>query len=311
MVFTRRSVLGGIGVALAGSTAFGSEIGAALDGITRAAVTGDGIGLAFAFDDDASFKGLSDSVRLQHVSSVESRGQADDGDVLHISSLPPGNPDPEGSPSPFVTSDYGLSLVNVASRGLTMADLAATDGGEGAAASGGISYDWYVTEQDVVGVDTDHEQVGVGPDEVWFVLQNGDGATPEMSGNDALSAVVEGKATAVFGTKYADAGAGEWHTRAVHEELRGDDAVTWRKLSVSDRSFTDVEGPLLESVGDATILAVGVGRGDPYWGPSVLDTFYRNLQVEDESYTLPATNLAGRGNSIGGGGSGQGQNDDT
>ncbi|WP_436926745.1 hypothetical protein [Halosimplex amylolyticum] len=248
-----------------------------------------------------------------------------------------------------VTFDYGISVVNVRNRGLTVSDLfeyrasdekgtgvsgttgtTTTDHPEGTdteteSVEAGIAYDWYVTDDDVTGVGTDHEKRGVGPDEAWLLLKptgseeettvaegetttsttdtddedtpttgaGGDGTVGERGEASTGTAkpdpsVVDGL-TPVFRTMYADKGTNEWHTRKVTDEFRDIEGPPWKRFSKKNRKFVRIGFDLLDAYGDATVHAVGVGRGDPLYGPSKLDTYYSDLYVNGERYELPTT----------------------
>lgn len=286
MVHTRRTVLGSIGAAAVGYGVVGSVMGTGNQGGQGGGAGGAAPGLALPIEvgPGGDFGGLSDVVTIDRVASVQGQGvgQAQGGDIVRITTVRQG--------STQSTNDYGLSIAEVEDEDLTLAELVPPEG-----TTGGVTYEWQVTEEDVVGVGTDHEQSGVGPDEVWFVLQNGDGPMPSMEEDEVMAALATGRVRAVFGTMYADEGTGEWHTRNVGGELRDEGETTWRELSVPQGGFTELDEPILDAFGDTAVIGVGVGRGDPFYGPSVLDTYYRNLRVNDQAYELPTIPGPGQG----------------
>lgn len=72
----------------------------------------------------------------------------------------------------------------------------------------------------------------------------------------------------------------------------------WKELSTAARNFVHLEDNILETYGDTRVVGVGISRGDPYWRPSTLDTYYRNLYANGERYRPPATlQLGGPGRS--------------
>lgn len=291
----RRSVLRGIGGVFMGGTvlsALSSSVAAATN-TRRSGSSSNEIALAASFDEDQQFRGLSTVVRVESVADpADDEGGADD--VLSITSLPAEDEDSDDAAS-AVVFDYGVSVVDLQDRGLTVDDLAAYEG-EDDESDGGFAYDWWSTDEDVVGVDTDHEQSGVGPDEAWLVLEDPDAETAGDGRDSGLGRLVSGQLTPVFRTMYADEGTGEWHTRTVSDELEENESPSWRELSVDDRAFVDLDDGLVDTYGDARVVGVGVGRGDPFWGPSVLDTYYRNLRVAGEAYAFPvADGGPGRG----------------
>jgi hypothetical protein len=286
----------------------------------------DGLGAAIGVGTDQSLNGFSDTVTLETVRDPfrESGNQEQSGDnrgrVLHITSLStedgPGEgrgsdesdnaenannddgdddgDETEGEAEP--TYDIGISLVNISERGLTIQDIADYDGGEADSGQGtpdaGFAYDWAATERDVVGVNTDHQGLG-SPDDVWFFLDD----SPEAEETDVSdrSGPFFTNAKPVFRTSYADRDDAasqdtteweyeEWNTRTVTEEF---EAHGWKELSLQERNFVRVEDNILETYGDTQVVGVGISRGDPFWGPSVLDTYYRNLHVNGERYRFP------------------------
>ncbi len=289
----------------------------------------------------------------------QGRGNREDG-VVRITSLPKAEDTDDGgdedeqeetsddsreqNDDEAVTFDYGISVVNVRNRNLTVRDIYEyePDGDEGRSENedrgddeedngdeadgtesddeadedteqvdSGFVYDWLVTDEDVTGVGTDHEMESVGPDEAWLLLQTGETEetetatdTPTDDPNDGTEtgtpepepSVVDGF-TLVFRTMYADREPGAWHTRTVTDEFRGIDDQPWKRFSQETYEFVPVGFDLLEAYGDATVHAVGVGRGDPFYGPSKLDTYYRDLFLNGERYDLPVTYATDRGRS--------------
>ena len=266
--------------------------GAAFSGLSAATTartdqqrksSSDGTSLAVDIGENQQFQGLSTAIRVESVADPGGDGQ-DDEEVLHITSLPDDGNESGDSDSGAVF-DYGVSVVDLQDRELTVEDLATYEGDDGS--DGGFVYDWWVTDEDVVGVDTDHEQSGVGPDEAWLVLENPDTKKSGNGRGSGLGRLMSGQVLPVFRTMYADEGTGAWHTRTVSDEFEESEGPVWRALSVDDRAFVDLDSSLVEAYGDSRVVGVGVGRGDPFWGPSVLDTYYRNLQVAGETYAFP------------------------
>lgn len=269
MVFTRRSFVASVGSGLTVGGLF-SELGGG--GLGRLLPPIDSVGVAIAVGDDRRFRGRSNTVTLESVADpfTEQTGgkEKSGGDVLHITA------DDAGP-----TSDIGLSILDVRDRGLTVADIEE------------FSYEWAATEDDVVGVGTDHERVG-SPDDVWFFLE------PDAKQSRGRGRLSFTDTTPVFRTQYGDGGDPEaftehdqWHTRDVTAEF---DARGWKQLSVDNREFDRLDSNIRETYGDATVLGVGISRGDPFWGPSTLDSYYRNLTLAGEAYTLPTTFNVGR-----------------
>lgn len=153
------------------------------------------------------------------------------------------------------TLDYGFSLVAVRRQGLTVADIES------------FTYEWLVTADNTIGPD----RAGEGPDEVWLIL-----------GGSAVRGRRE-----VFRTLNTPEGTETWHTRAVHDELSGLERSPWKELSEEERDFVEVGPDLVDAYGDADVLGVGIGRGDPVMGPSTLDAYYRDLELNGEAYALP------------------------
>lgn len=321
MPFTRRSVL----IGAAGLTTLGtvvSEAGPALFGTIPAS---RGIGVAIGVDDAQEFRGLSQTVTLEHVrdpwegpgnqgeSENAGGGQNDERgddqgngtdrgrgneDVLHVTSLgsdTPGNaPETDEEAEANPTFDIALSLIDVSDRELLVSDIADYDGEQP-----GFVYDWSATEADVVGVGTDHEGVG-SPDDVWFFL---DSDPDSVGGPTGESWPQFADATAVFRTMYADRnddaggfaedwGYEEWNTRDVTAEF---DAPGWKALDLDGRRFVRLDEGFVDAYGDASVIGVGISRGDPYYGPSVLDSYYRDLSLAGERYELPTTVDLGNG----------------
>jgi hypothetical protein len=219
--------------------------------------------------------------------------------VLHVTSLgsdaSPGNaPESDDAAEADPTFDIALSLIDVSDRELLLSDIADYDGDQP-----GFVYDWSATEADVVGVGTDHEGVG-SPDDVWFFLDSNPGSVDASTGEPWAQFA---DATAVFRTMYADrnedpGGFAEgweyeaWNTRDVTAEF---DASGWKALDLDGRRFVRLEEGLVDAYGDASVIGVGISRGDPYYGPSVLDSYYRDLSLAGEDYELPTTIEFGNG----------------
>jgi hypothetical protein len=230
----------------------------------------DGVGVAIDVGDDQGFKGRSNTVTLETVEDpfADQNGNNEHDDVLHITS---GDEDP--------TKDIAMSLLDVRDRDLTVADI------------DDFTYEWAATERDVVGVGTDHEKVG-SPDDVWFFLNAG-------AGTQGNSRSFFRNATPVFRTLYGneDDKPGEfmeysqWNTRDITEEF---DAHGWKEFSAEQREFTRLDENILETYGETRVLGVGISRGDPFYGPSVLDSYYRNLSLAGEEYTFPTKFDMGR-----------------
>lgn len=309
---TRRTLLKGIGgVAVAGVAiqAFQASTvpttGQVLGRILEENVF-EGAGAAAAVDitDDLSLDGFSNDVSIRAVSDPANPGQGRGGrdDVVHITSIPEkrgdGDDGRDSSQQERLTYDYGISLANVESQRLTVDELASSDGG--------FSYDWRVTNDDIVGVSNDHQQRGVGPDEAWLVLQEPVDDEDERQSDSKRhesglrARGLEDVPRFIFRTMYEDAGTGQWNTRTVSDELDESNGQ-WREADVGGQRFSDLSQSPLDKYGDYVVRAVGIGRGDPFWGPSVLDTFYSNLEVGGQTYPLPVTADAsqrrpGRGN---------------
>lgn len=309
MSFTRRSVLvGTAGVFSTGTLT--SRL--STQALARSPVDPGGVGVAIGVGDDQTLDGLSDTVTIERVPDPfrgdgnQGNGQGGGGgQVLRITSRPQergrgnGNQgNDESDEEPEHTFDIGISLINVEDRDLTVADIAhyeRDDGGGGQdAPDAGMAYDWAATEADVVGLDTEHEGVG-SPDDVWFFLD--DSSETDGDAVDDRSGPFFTNAKPVFRTSYADRDEAasqdtrdwayeEWNTRTVTDEF---EAHGWKELSTAARNFVHLEDNIVESYGDTRVVGVGISRGDPYWGPSTLDTYYRNLYVNGERYRLPAT----------------------
>lgn len=310
MGLMRRDVLIGAGGVVTTGSLF-SKLGKT----ARAQVTSriDGIGVTIGFDGQ-TITGLSDTVTIEtledpfqpdqpgkspaEASNNSESSPANDsgrgnssqsegnnrGDVLHVTSVAD-----DSSAESGVTFDIAMSIINVSKRELTVSDIADYDGDRP-----GLAYDWAATETDVMGVDTNHEGVG-SPDDVWFFLD-------ETAEDDATRTDQSGPfftdSTPVFRTMYADqtgesddtATAGweynQWNTRTVTDEFEADG---WKELSLEQQSFAHLDDNLLETYGDASVVGVGISRGDPYYGPSVLDSYYRNLHLNGEQYSFPAS----------------------
>ncbi|QLH81335.1 hypothetical protein [Halosimplex pelagicum] len=338
--------------------AFGARVLLANGG--RAATIGVG--------DDNEFRGFSETVRIEAVEDPPGSDDADGEDnddnsdqnegteteendsAIRITSLPePGDSDGRDSTDETdqtgdnqddngdqngtntgdaVTFDYGISVVNVRDRDLTVRDIYEyesddDDGDDGAdedreeestesetddngeegpeQVEDGFVYDWLVTDEDVTGVGTDHEMESVGPDEAWLLLKTdqteGTATATEAESDDTETStgtpepdpsVVDGF-TLVFRTMYAEREPGTWHTRTVTDEFRAVDDQPWKRFSQDTYEFVPIGFDLLEVYGDATVHAVGVGRGDPFYGPSKLDTYYADLRLNGERYELPVT----------------------
>ncbi|WP_323676121.1 hypothetical protein [Halorubellus sp. PRR65] len=211
-------------------------------------------------------------------------------DVLHVTSALR-----RGTSEPMKTFDIGLSLLDVSDRELTVGDIAGY-GGDGP----GFAYDWGATESDVVGVDTDHEGVG-SPDDVWMFLDT-DPENERSSSNGPWPQFRDSQA--VFRTMYADRNdatggfaenwdVGQWNTRDVTAEFESSD---WKKLNLEERRFDRIdEEDGVTIYEDALVVGVGISRGDPYYGPSTLDSYYRDLTLAGTTYEFPATLERGRG----------------
>lgn len=313
MDLTRRSVLLGAGGLLPlGFTRSGRNA------LTSLAPDVEAVGVAVGVGDDRSFDGFSDDVTIETMPDPFRERGGGDGDgnrVLHVTSLDDGpgrgngdgkgnggnddeSGDDGGGGESEPTFDIALSLVNVSDRDLTVGDLASFESDAADVPDAGLSYEWAAGEADVVGVDTDH--VGLGsPDDVWLFLD--DEAATTGSPTDRSGPFFE-NAKAVFRTMYADrAEIGpsadwsyeSWTERPVTEEF---EAGGWKELSLDGRSFSRLEDDLLSTYGDVPVVGVGISRGDPFYGPSVLDAYYRNLHVNGERYDLPATIGLGPGN---------------
>lgn len=288
MVFTRRSIL----ATTAGIATFGTVL-TDLQG-TKAAnflPPANHVGVAIDVGDDQSFNGLSNTVTIEKVedpfgsgsgsdtpgngkgSSKNGRGTDAEG-VVHITSQ---NSRAESEP----TFDIGMSLIDVSDEDLMMSELA-TDGG--------FEYEWARGEADTVGVRTDHEQPG-SPDNVWLFLE-----PDEDKPAKKRAAPFYADAKPVFRTLYADSdaqsngytdgfGAKEWNTRMVSAELGASSG--WKELSLDGRTFSRVGESVVDAYGDREIRGVGISRGDPFWGPSHLDSYYRNLTLAGQKYVLP------------------------
>ncbi|AEN07840.1 hypothetical protein Halar_0609 (plasmid) [halophilic archaeon DL31] len=313
MKLDRRVLLKGLGATVLGSTALSSLSAAEQQQLAAQSHT-NGAHLAADFTEDSRILGLSDVVRVESASDPTRRGEgrSRDQSVLHITSLPAEDSDrggegqgrgggrgndgesedgtDDGASDDRVTYDYGFSMLGLTDRELTVRDLATFGGGSG------FAYEWLVTEENVSAVGTEDEAAGVGPDEVWLILRQPP-ATDRETGivDDALA----GRLTAVIREFEQDRGTDQWHTRDVGVELDDDSEPAWQELTVSSGLFEDIGATPLAAYGDAEVLAVGVGRGDPYDGPSVLDAYYRNLQVAGEEYRFPKAQVqrgSGRGN---------------
>jgi len=226
------------------------------------------------------------------------RGNVSRNRVLHVTSLDDGpgrgnggRKDDENDDDVEPTFDIALSLVDVSEQELTVSDLADFESDAEDVPDSGLYYEWAATEADVVGADTDRQGLG-SPDDVWLFLDDESAATGSRS--DRSGSFFE-NATAVFRTLYADRNDvgpsanwsyEEWVERPVTEEFEADG---WKTLSLEGRSLDRLEDDLLSTYGDVPVVGVGVSRGDPFYGPSVLDAYYRNLHVNGERYRLPAT----------------------
>lgn len=159
------------------------------------------------------------------------------------------------------TPDYGVSLVNVQPRDLTLGELASSD----------TSYEYAAGEQNDSAV----------PDEVWLVLKS------RQSGHTGRHYVCRTE---------VDASPSGWTARPVDQEITGDfsgapspgSGHEWKEFHVNDRSLTKIGDDLTAIYGiDATVQGIGVGRGTPTTEPSTLNTYYANLVVAGEGMTLP------------------------
>jgi|AntRauTorckE6833_2_1112554.scaffolds.fasta_scaffold04763_3 hypothetical protein len=315
MDLTRRSMLiGTAGLATMGTVFTDLK----RSGLTAMLPPTNDVGVAVGVGADQSFDGLSDTVTLEKVKDPINPGEAkgkgdgdgqgngdDDGerggqgdgkgnggdegqgngrdDVLRITSIPDDSRSMEGATrGDRLTFDIALSLIDVSHLELTVSDVE----------SEGFTYEWAAGERDRVGVDTGHEGIG-SPDEVWFFVDTSANGT-EVTDRSGPFFV---DAKPVFRTLYADENAvangftdgtarGEWHTRNVMNEM----SVTsgWKALSLEKRKFEHVGASILDEYGDATVVGVGISRGDPFYGPSVLDACYRNFEFAGEEYSLPA-----------------------
>ncbi|ACV46228.1 MULTISPECIES: hypothetical protein [Halomicrobium] len=309
MNIDRRLLLKGVGATLLGSTALSSASAEGESEMDVLLSQTNGVHAAADFTEDSRILGLSDAVSVESAPDPTrpGQGQSPDREVLHITSLPAesgrggegqgrgsggqgngGNEDDDGDD--HVTFDYGFSMLGLTNRELTVRDLATYGGGAG------FSYEWLVTEENVSAVGTDQETVGVGPDEAWLILRQPTATDRETAlVDDALA----GRLTAIIREFEQDRATDQWHTRDVGAELDDDAEPAWQELSVASRQFEDLGTTPLSAYGDAEVLTVGVGRGDPYDGPSVLDAYYRNLQVAGEAYSFPKAQVQrgrGRGN---------------
>ena len=214
----------------------------------------------------------SSEVRLER---ADDPADGDREDVVHVTS------------SGKETTHYAFSLVNVAKRNLTVDEISE------------LKYDYFVPDPEANTVGNQKSRVegraSLAPDEIWFVLQ------------------VRGKGREhVFRTwpiqEKFQREADEWLTRDVYgedesillqnnEQTNGDgdetgeltnlDRSPWKRLDKKDRTFEVIGPDLLEAYGDARILGVGFGRGDPFMGPSKLNIFYDKFVLNGTSYNFP------------------------
>jgi len=304
MDLTRRSVLVGAGAATTLGKLFTSLENTPL---TTVAAATDSVGVSIGVSDIQQFDGLSTTVAIDDVRNPFAGG--DDGDqgqqprnAIHITSRPQsagrgnnddnpdkgngGNGSSDGEES--VTFDIALSLLDVSDRDLTIGDLDDYQGKQP-----GFAYDWAAVEADVVGVDTDHEGFGA-PDDVWFFLEKSS-RNDDQEPTGGFTQLADSQA--VFRTLYADrnddSGAlnedweyEAWNTRDVTAEF---DASGWKELNLDQRRFERLEDDLVSTYPDAKIAGVGISRGDPYYGPSILHSYYSNLTLAGEQYEFPST----------------------
>ncbi|WP_372480339.1 hypothetical protein ACAH01_04180 [Halomicrobium sp. HM KBTZ05] len=299
MQFDRRSLLRGVGATLVGGTALTSLSAAEVQELQDRQASTNGVHLAAEFTEEQQLLGLSETVSVTSARDPTEPGQAkgqSSEDVLHITSLPDtgrergggrgggsdDESDGEHSGDDGVTYDYGFSMVGVSDRDLTVEDLATYGGGTG------LAYEWLVTDENVSAVGTEAERAGVGPDEVWLVVRE-----PTAADTGLVDDAVAGRLTALMREVEADRGTGQWHTRDVGVELDEDAEPAWQELSAPSQLFVDIGETPLSAYGDAEVLMVGVGRGDPYDGPSVLDAYYRGLTVAGEEYSFSKASMEG------------------
>jgi len=296
MKTNRRVLLQGLGATFLGGTALSSLSAAEVAQVQTQHSATNGVHAAAHFTDESRILGLSDDVRVTSAANPAPGGEGGSAAerVLHITSLPRGEQRPgegqgggrdrgtrnDDSNDDGVTYDYGLSLLGVSGRELTVSDLAERED------DAGFAYDWLVTDENVAGVGTAEEEAGVGPDEAWLVLREGQQST-SGSGTGIVEDALSGRLTAVIRERQDDRGTDEWHTRDVAAELGDDSEPRWQELTIQSGQFVDVDAAPAEDYGDAHVVAVGVGRGDPYEGPSVLDAYYRELRVGGEAYVFP------------------------
>lgn len=241
-----------------------------------------GLSSSIGVDDDYTFEGLSDEliVTAARDPTTPGQGQGPNRDqetgpgVIHITSIP-GEEYQAAEDYEASTNDYGLSLVNLQQRELTISEIAEFNGD-----NPGLAYDWFATDDDVLEAGTDDERVGVGPGEVWLILQRPDG--PDNSSLMANIPVI------LFKSKYVDMESDEWQTRVVSDELTDTQNSDWQRIQPMG-DITSADEPISEEFDDYRLLAAGVGRGGLLRGPSIVDTFFTRFRVNGKQYPFPVT----------------------
>lgn len=164
------------------------------------------------------------------------------------------------------TRDYAVSFQNLAFTDLTLGDIV----------SDGLSYDYYVGE----------DNTSMAPNEVCLVL------TGRGNGLDLI-----------FRTKDDDR-KGDWQTRDVTPELTGDSDSPgsdqpWKRLHVTHRNAKAMDGNNVEHLeedlladfdANTSVRAAGLGHGTPTMEPSIIDTYYDAFTVAGRKYELSTTN---------------------
>lgn len=164
------------------------------------------------------------------------------------------------------TLDYALTVVDIVDVDLTNIDT--------------LRFDYFEGE----------ENANAAPDEVWLVIENESGRH------------------IIFRT-YNDgtiSPATEWRTQSVLNDLgnsdrpwvevdNAEDVSNPRQVleNLSEENLTEIGNDPKDFFGDtATLVAFGVGHGAPLSGPTVVDLYVDDLEVNDRTYDFPVSRLS-------------------
>lgn len=158
------------------------------------------------------------------------------------------------------TTHYAFSIASVRRQQLRVRDIDS------------LRYDYYVPSGETNTVGTDP---AISPDEVWLIVRIPGHGREELFRTWPIQSRHQFEA-------------GRWHTRTVEAEFTDLSISPWKRLDEDAAKFEVVGPDLLEDYGDARLVGVGVGRGDPKMGPSKLDVYYDELELNGRRYAFPA-----------------------